>query len=111
MKHYRRILALLMCLFVMPLPVQASQQLPVQSAHQVTLTQLGEKKPNGSEIYRWDVVTAQPTVSEELNALAKAYVEDVSPMVKKPAKDAISRLDVSTIFSLPMRYCSLTDSV
>ena len=95
MKHFRRMLALLMCLFVLPAAVQASQKLPVQAAHKVTLTQLGSKQPNGSEVYRWDAVTAQQSVTDEINALAKAYEAEVAPMVKRPAKDQISRLDVT----------------
>ena len=99
MKHFRRMLALLMCLFVLPAAAQASQQLPLQEAHKVTLTQLGSKQPNGAEIYRWDAVTCQPAVTEEINALAKAYEAEVSPMVKRPAKDEISRLDVTVRYS------------
>ena len=95
MNYFRKILALLMCLFLLPQAAQASQRLPVQSAHQVTMTQLGEKQKNGSEVYRWDVTTVQPAVTEELNALAKAYVEDIAPTLKKPANDSTSRLDVA----------------
>ncbi len=95
MKHFRRMFALLMCLFVLPAAAQASQKLPVQSAHQVTLTQLGQQQPNGAEVYRWSAVTAHPGVTEEINALAKAFEAEVAPMVRKPAKDDISRLDVS----------------
>ena len=95
MKYIKNALALLMCLFMLPIAAQASQQLPVQPAHQVTLTQLGSRQPNGSDIYWWNIQTAQPAVSEELNAIAQTYLDAVSPMVKKPAKDEISRLDVA----------------
>jgi len=95
MKHFRRMLALLMCLFMLPAAALASQKLPVQPGHKVTLTQLGQQLPNGGEVHRWDAVTVQPSVTEEINALAKAYEAEVTPMVKRPAKDAVSRLDVT----------------
>ena len=121
MKHFRRMLALLMCLFVLPAAAQASQKLPLQEAHQVKLTQLGSKQPNGAEIYRWDAVTCQPSVTEEINALAKAYEAEVAPMVKKPGKDEISRLDVTVrhsrtgltwlSFMVQSRYVNGADTV
>ena len=95
MNYFRKILALMMCLFVLPLTALASQQLPVQPGHKVTLTQQGSRQKNGSDIYCWNIQTVQPHVTEELNAIAQGYLADVSPMVKKPAKDSTSRLDVS----------------
>lgn len=96
MKHIRRMIALLMCLFLLPLTALAEgEKLPLQDAHRVTLTQLGEAQQNGSEVYRWDIVTAQESVSDELNALAKAYAEELASTLEKPGKDGSSRLDVS----------------
>ena len=100
MKHIRKWLALLMCLFLLPVTAQAeSQRLPLQAAHQVTMTQLGEKQKNGSEVYRWEIVTAQEGVTEELNALAKAWAEELPPTLERPAKDSESRLDVNILHS------------
>ena len=100
MKHIRRMLALLMCLFLLPAGTLAeSQRLPLQDAHKVTLTQLGEQQANGSAVYRWDIVTAQESVTRELNALANAYVQELAPALKKPAKNMESRLDVNILHS------------
>ena len=94
MTHIRKWLALLMCLFLLPVTALAdSQRLPLQDAHRVTLTQLGEQQSNGSEVYRWDIVTAQESVTEELNALAKAWAEELAP------KSSGSRLDVNILHS------------
>ena len=88
MKHIRRMMALLMCLFLLPVTALAqSQRLPLQDAHKVTLTQLGEQQPNGSEVYRWDIVTAKENVTRELNALAKACAAEMAPALAKPAAD------------------------
>ena len=95
MKYLKIILALLLVLFVLPVTALGSQQLPVQPGHKVTLTQLGSRQANGSDIYWWDIQTVQDAVDAELNGIAKAYLDAVSPMVKKPAKDSTSRLDVS----------------
>ena len=100
MKHIRRMMALLMCLFLLPMTALAqSQRLPLQDAHKVTLTQLGEQQPNGSEVYRWDIVTAKENVTRELNALAKACAAEMAPALAKPAADGGSRLDVNILHS------------
>lgn len=100
MKHIRKLLALLMCLFLLPVPANAEgEKLPLQEAHRVTMTQLGENQKNGSEVYWWDIETAQESVTEELNALVKAYVDELAPTLEKPAKDNNSRLDVSVRYS------------
>ena len=95
MKYLKIMLAVLLVLCVLPVTALGSQQLPVQPGHKVTLTQLGSRQANGSDIYWWDIQTVQDAVDAELNGIAKAYLDAVSPMVKKPAKDATSRLDVS----------------
>ena len=100
MMHIRRMMALLMCLFLLPAAaVGESMRLPLQEAHQVTLTQLGEQQKNGSEVYRWNIVTAQENVTRELNDLAKAYAAELAPTLQKPAKDNESRLDVNILHS------------
>lgn len=96
MKHIRNMLALLMCLFLLPAWAGAeSQKLPLQDAHRVTMTQLGENQQNGSEVYRWDIKTAHPAVTAELNALAKAWTDELAPTLGRPANDNSSRLDVA----------------
>lgn len=100
MTHIRKWLALLMCLFLLPVTALAeSQRLPLQDAHRVTLTQLGEQQPNGSEVYRWDIVTAKENVTQELNALAKAWAEELAPTLSRASKSGESRLDVNILHS------------
>ncbi len=96
MKHIGKTLVLLMCLFLMPTWAQAeSRQMPLQDAHRVTLKQLEEKRENGAEVYRWQIETAHPAVTAELNALAEAYAAEIAPTLSRPGKDGSSRLDVS----------------
>lgn len=96
MKHLRRCIALLMCLFLLPVTVQAEgEKLPLQDVHRVKMTQRSEQQKNGSSVYRWEITTVQANVSEELNSLAKGYAADVAPTMARPGKDGSSRLDVS----------------
>ncbi len=100
MKHLRRMLAWLMCLFLLPAFAGAqSQQLPLQDAHRVSMTQKSQKQKNGAVAYRWQIETAHPAVTDELNALAKAYEAEVAPAMAKPGKDSTSRLDVNILHS------------
>ena len=94
MKHIRRIIALLMCLFMLPAFAQAEAGLPLQDAHRVTLTQTETKQKNGSSVYLWQIVTAQEAVSAELNQLAAAYAQELGPTLKAPGSSN-SRLNVS----------------
>ena len=92
-KHLRSMLALLMCLFLLPTCAGAeSRQLPLQDAHRVTMTQRSREQPNGATVHRWEIETAQPAVTEELNALAKAYEEELAPLMARPEPDNYSRL-------------------
>ncbi len=95
MKHITRLTALLMCLFLVLSSARAEEKLPLQEAHQVQMTQLGEQQPNGSAVYRWTIESVHPAVSDELNGLAKAYAEQLAPGMSPPGKDNTSRLDVN----------------
>lgn len=96
MKHIRRMLALLMCLFLLPVTANAEgDKLPLQDAHRVTMTLKSETQKNGSAVYLWNIKTVQESVSDELNALAAAYAAELAPSLGKPAKDNVSRLDVT----------------
>ena len=94
MKHIRRIIAMLMCLFMLPAFAQAEAGLPLQNAHRVTLEQAEIKQKNGSSVHLWQIETAQESVSKNLNALAKAYADQIGPTLKAPG-DSNSRLYVS----------------
>lgn len=94
MKHIRRMLAMLMCLFMLPAFAQAEAGLPLQDAHRVTLTQTETKQRNGSSVHLWQIKTAQAAVSDELNALADGYADAIGPTLKAPGSSN-SRLYVS----------------
>ncbi len=98
MKHFRQMLALLLCLFLVPVTVQAEgEKLPLQEAHRVNMKQLSTTQRNGSRVYRWQIETVQPAVTKELNALAVAYADELAPTLGRPAKDGFSRLDVDVL--------------
>ena len=71
MKHIRRMIAVLMCLFMLPAFAQAEAGLPLQDAHRATLEQTETKQRNGSSVHLWQIRTANDDVSDTLNALAK----------------------------------------
>ncbi|MBQ3157541.1 MAG: polysaccharide deacetylase family protein [Clostridia bacterium] len=96
MKHIRRIIALLMCLLLLPVTAGAqSRQLPLQDAHRVTLKQSAEQTMNGISVYTWHIDTAQDKVSEELNSLVAQYAAEVSAAHQKPRYKDDNRLDVA----------------
>ncbi len=96
MKHFRQMLALLLCLFLVPVSAYAAEKkLPLQQAHKVDMTKQDENQRNGSEVHLWQIKTAHEGVSDELNALAKAYAEAVAPNLARPAHEEASRLDVN----------------
>lgn len=96
MTHIRRCIALLMCLFLLPVTAfAAGEKLPLQQAHQVSVTQTETKQKNGSSVYLWQVETAQAAVTKEVNALAAAYGAELAPALKKPGKDGYSWLYVT----------------
>lgn len=94
MKHFRRMLAMLMCLFMLPAFAQAEAGLPLQDAHRVTLTQKETKQRNGSSVHLCHIETAQAAVSDELNTLAEAWAAELGPTLKAPGSSN-SRLYVS----------------
>ena len=100
MKHIRRITALLMCLFLLPVTALAdSQRLPLQPAHQVELTKQAEQTVNGTSVHRWKIETAQSSVSQELNSLADGFAQEVLQGLPKPKYNDASRLDVNILHS------------
>ncbi len=94
MKHFRRMLAMLMCLFMLPAFAQAEAGLPLQDAHRVSLEQKETKQKNGSSVHLWHIETAQQAVTAELNSLAEAWAAELGPALKAPG-DSNSRLYVS----------------
>ena len=94
MKHIRRMIALLMCLFMLPAFAQAEAGLPLQDAHRFTLTQKETKQRNGSSVHLWHIDTAHEDVSAALNTLAEAWAEELGPTLKAPGSSN-SRLYMS----------------
>lgn len=84
MKHFRQMLAMLMCLFMLPAFAQAEEGLPLQDAHRVTLTQQVTMQKNGASVNLWQIETAQQSVSDELNGVAKAWAAEIGPTLKEP---------------------------
>ena len=99
MMHIRRMIALLMCLFLLPVTTLAeSQRLPLQTAHQVTYT-MHSREQVRTTAYWWQVKTAQDSVSRELNDLASVYVEEILASIEMPKYKDESRLDVNILNS------------
>lgn len=99
MKHIRRMIALLMCLFLVPvMGIAESQKLPLQAAHRVTYVMESLEQARTTACW-WQVQTAQDSVSQELNSIASGYVEEILPSLEKPKYKDESRLDVSILNS------------
>ena len=97
--HIRRMIALLMCLFLLPVTAFAdSQRLPLQEAHQVSYA-MHSREQARTTVYWWQVQTAQDSVSRELNDLAAGYAEDVLAGLETPKYKDESRLDVNILHS------------
>lgn len=94
MKHIRRIIAMLMCLFMLPAFAQAEAGLPLQDAHRVSLAQTETRQKNGSSVHLWHIETAHVDVTDELNTLAQAWAAELGPTLKAPGSSN-SRLYVS----------------
>jgi len=94
MKHIRRIIAMLMCLFMLPAFAQAEAGLPLQDAHRVSLNQQETKQNNGSSVHLWHIQTAHPAITGEINSLAEAWAAELGPTLKAPGSSN-SRLYVS----------------
>ena len=100
MMHIRRMMALLMCLFLLPVTALAqSQRLPLQDAHKVTYKSRSEQLAMGAKLTRWEINTANPDVTRELNALAKGYAEEIVPGLEKLKYKENARLDVYILHS------------
>lgn len=99
MKHIRRITALLMCLFLLPAAALAeSQKLPLQEAHRVVYTRR-TKETNRTDVCWWEVRTAHPAVTTELNGIADGYRTDMLSTMGKPRYNDASRLEVNILNS------------
>ena len=91
-------LAVLLAFFFL-LPVSRAETL--QPCHQVTNSAKTTTQSNKSQIRLWQVETAFPAVTEEINGLAGAWAEELGPALPKAGNNGKknSRLDVEIRYS------------
>ena len=73
---------LLAAVFAMP----ASMAEPLQECHRVTNTAKITTQGNKSQVKLWHADTANAAVTEEINGLAEAWAEELSPALKPAAR-------------------------
>ena len=73
----------------------------IQECHRVTSTASETKQENNSRVKLWQVETAHPAVSEEVNGIAAKWAEDLAPDLEKAQNNGKknSRLDVEIRYS------------
>ena len=73
----------------------------IQECHRVTNTAKETKQDNGSRVKLWQLETACPAVSEEVNGIAAKWAEELSPDLEKAQNNGKknSRLDVEIRYS------------
>ena len=88
---------LLAAVFSMPV----SQAETLQDCHRVTNTVSTSKQNNKSQIRLWHAETANSAVTAEINELAEAWAEEISPTLKAASNNnkKNSRLDVEIRYS------------
>ncbi len=88
---------LLAAVFAMP----ASMAEPLQECHRVTNTAKITTQGNKSQVKLWHADTANAAVTEEINGLAEAWAEELSPALKPAGNNGKknSRLDVEIRYS------------
>ena len=91
MKHIRQIMAMLMCLLMLLTFAQAEAGMPLQDAHRVTFEKQESRQANGAHVSLWHIDTAQETVTEELNALAEAWVAELGQVARDSSLSVIIR--------------------
>ena len=73
----------------------------IRDCHRVTSTWKEEKQENKSRVKLWHVETALPAVTEEINAIAEGWAEELGPGLEKAKNNGKqnSRLDVEIRYS------------
>lgn len=99
----KRIVPLMLAFLVLlcELPLGAAQAEPLQDCHKVTNTYTDTTRSNKAQIRLWQVETALPAVTEEINGIASGWVEELGnylPDAKNNGKKN-SRLDVEIRYS------------
>lgn len=83
----KRILTMLLCLMLLIPPAAAAgdqSAYGLQDCHRTTLTETQLKQRSGAIAYLWQITTAQENVDAELNAITKAWAEEIAPTLPAP---------------------------
>ena len=86
MKRREKFLAVLTVLLLLCCGVPAAGGAEtIQECHRVTSTASETKQENNSRVKLWQVETAHPAVSEEVNGIAAKWAEDLAPELEGTA--------------------------
>ena len=101
MKRAERFLSVLAAVILLCSLCAGAGAETIQECHRVTSTASETKQDNGSRVKLWQLETAHPAVSEEVNGIAAAWAEELSPDLQKAQNNGKknSRLDVEIRYS------------
>lgn len=93
------ILLLILLICFMNMPVSGAESL--RDCHRVTNKASVTTQKNKSQVKLWHVETAHPAVTEEINGIAQAWADELSPDLPKAGNNGKknSRLDVEIRYS------------
>ncbi len=93
------ILLLVLMICFMNMPVSGAESL--RDCHRVTNKATVTTQKNKSQVKLWHVETAHPAVTEEINGIAQAWADELSPDLPKAGNNGKknSRLDVEIRYS------------
>ena len=93
------ILLLILLICFMNMPVSGAESL--RDCHRVTNKASVTTQKNKSQVKLWHVETAHPAVTEEINSIAEAWADELSPDLPKAGNNGKknSRLDVEIRYS------------
>ena len=93
------ILLLVLLICFMNMPVSGAESL--RDCHRVTNKATVTTQKNKSQVKLWHVETAHPAVTEEINGIAQAWADELSPDLPKAGNNGKknSRLDVEIRYS------------
>ena len=93
------ILLLVLLICFMNMPVSGAESL--RDCHRVTNKASVTTQKNKSQVKLWHVETAHPAVTEEINSIAEAWADELSPDLPKAGNNGKknSRLDVEIRYS------------
>lgn len=83
----KRLLAGLLCLALLTVTAMAAGEenaFRMQDCHRQTLTETHTNMRNGARVYLWQIRTVQEGVDAELNAITKAWADEIGPTLPAP---------------------------